>query len=458
MPETPNPPAPPPGTPAAGPPSVPPAADSAAPHPGLPAGGQPQVPPAAAGPPQVPPAEPAAPSPPSPPNSAVLSPAESAGPPPPSPSNSPRLSPAEPAGPPPPSPANPAGLSPAEPAGPPPAPSANSPGLPAAESAAPPPASPANSPGLPAGLPAADSAEQPPSSPPPSLPWIHPNFLALTPQQSNPETARIFLIPVPYDSTTSYRAGARDGPAAIIAASAQMEDYDPELDLDLTTIGIHTTPALEPHMAGPELMTRRIQQAVAQYIAPGRRIGILGGEHSLSAGSVHAHLNAHPSLTVLYLDAHADLRNQYQGTPWGHASGARRIHDRCPIALVGIRSLSLEERDYIRQNQIPTWQSPPNNAPLPADEILAALSNDIYISIDLDVLDPALMPAVGTPEPGGLNWHQLTTLLRQIAQSRRIIGFDICELAPAEGPPACAYTAARLVAKLAAYSTLHPTR
>ena len=344
-----------------------------------------------------------------------------------------------------------AGLSPAESAGPPPTSPTNSAGLPAANSPAPPA-------GMPPGTPAADSAGQPPSSPPAVLPWIHPNFLALTPQQSNPETARIFLIPVPYDSTTSYRAGARDGPAAIIAASAQMEDYDPELDLDLTTIGIHTTPALEPHMAGPELMTRRIQQAVAQYIAPGRRIGILGGEHSLSAGSVHAHLNAHPSLTVLYLDAHADLRNQYQGTPWGHASGARRIHDRCPIALAGIRSLSLEERDYIRQNQIPTWQSPPNNAPLPADEILAALSNDIYISIDLDVLDPALMPAVGTPEPGGLNWHQLTTLLRQIAQSRRIIGFDICELAPAEGPPACAYTAARLVAKLAAYSTLHPTR
>ena len=364
-------------------------------------------------------------------------------------------------------------------AGPPltsPADSADSAGPPAADSPAPPPVSPAgtphnpagppnaNSPGLPpvspadsAALPPADSAAPPPSSPQAALPWIHPNFLALTPQQSNPETARIFLIPVPYDSTTSYRAGARDGPAAIIAASAQMEDYDPELDLDLTTIGIHTTPALEPHMAGPEPMTRRIQQAVAQYIAPGRIIGILGGEHSLSAGSVHAHLNAHPSLTVLYLDAHADLRNQYQGTPWGHASGARRIHDRCPIALAGIRSLSLEERDFIRQNQLPTWQSPPNNAPLPADEILAALSHDIYISIDLDVLDPALMPAVGTPEPGGLNWTQLTTLLHRIAQSRRIIGFDICELAPAEGPPACAYTAARLVAKLAAYSTLHPT-
>ena len=269
--------------------------------------------------------------------------------------NSPKLPAAAPppgsdAGPPPVSPAASAGLSPTD-----------SPASLAADSAGQPPASPAADPAAPHPELPADS----PATPPPSLPWLHPNFLALTPQQSNPETARIFLIPVPYDSTTSYRAGARDGPAAIIAASAQMEDYDPELDLDLTSIGIHTTPALEPHMAGPELMTRRIQQAVAQYIAPGRIIGILGGEHSLSAGSVHAHLNAHPSLTVLYLDAHADLRNQYQGTPWGHASGARRIHDRCPIALAGIRSLSLEERDYIRQNQIPVWQCPPPTPPYP---------------------------------------------------------------------------------------------
>ncbi len=286
------------------------------------------------------------------------------------------------------------------------------------------------------------------------LPWVYPGFLALSPEQSALETARIVLIPVPYDSTTSYRGGARDGPAAIIAASGQMEDYDPELDLDVAALGIHTTPALEPHMGGPGLMARRVRDAVASCIAPGRTVGVLGGEHSLTAGSVQAHLDAYPPLSVLYLDAHADLRDEYQGTPWGHASGARRVFDNCPVVLAGVRSLCLEERDFIRDNGIPVWECPRDGGPLPAHDILAALSDDVYVSVDLDVFDPSLMSAVGTPEPGGLNWTQVVSLLRGVGESRRIVGFDVCELAPAEGPVACSYTAARLVAKLAAYSTL----
>ena len=285
-------------------------------------------------------------------------------------------------------------------------------------------------------------------------PWIYSGFLALTPEQSALESARVVLIPVPYDGTTSYRSGARDGPAAIIAASGQMEDYDLELDLDLAALGIHTTPALDPHMGGPGLMAQRVRDAVASCIAPERAVGVLGGEHSLTAGSVQAHFEAYPSLSVLYLDAHADLRNEYQGTRWGHASGARRVFDRCPVALAGVRSLCLEERDFIRDNGVPVWPSPPDADPLPADDILAVLGDEVYVSVDLDVFDPSLMPAVGTPEPGGLNWTQVVSLLRRVGESRRIVGFDVCELAPAEGPMACSYTAARLVAKLAAYSTL----
>ncbi len=289
-------------------------------------------------------------------------------------------------------------------------------------------------------------------SPDSGLPWVYPNFLALTPQQSALETARVVLIPVPYDSTTSYRAGARDGPAGIIAASSQMEDYDAELDLDVAELGIHTMPALEPHMGGPEDMAQRVRHAVAACIAPGRTVGVLGGEHSLTAGSVQAHFDAIPSLSVLYLDAHADLRDEYQGTQWGHASGARRVFGLCPVVLAGVRSLCIEERDFIRDNNIPLWPCPEDGGLLPADEILAALGDDVYVSVDLDVFDPALMPAVGTPEPGGLSWRQVVSLLRKVGESRRIVGFDVCELAPAEGPAACSYTAARLVGKLAAYS------
>ena len=288
----------------------------------------------------------------------------------------------------------------------------------------------------------------------PEIPWVYPGFLALTPEQSALETARVVLIPVPYDSTTSYRTGARDGPAAMLAASGQMEDYDPELDLDLAQIGIHTTPALDPHMGGPDLMALRVREAVSSYISPGRSVGVLGGEHSLTAGSVHSHLDFYPSLSVLYLDAHADMRDEYQGTQWGHASGARRVFDRCPVALAGVRSLSLDERDFIRDNSIPVWQCPPDGGPLAADEILDALTEEVYVSVDLDVFDPSVMAAVGTPEPGGLTWRQVTALLRRIGESRRIVGFDVCELSPGEGPVACSYTAARLVAKLSAYSTL----
>ena len=286
------------------------------------------------------------------------------------------------------------------------------------------------------------------------VPWVYPGFLALPPEQSALETARVVLIPVPYDSTTSYRGGARDGPAAIIAASGQMEDYDPELDLDVAALGIHTTPALEPNMGGPGLMAQRVREVVASIITPGRTVGVLGGEHSLTAGSVQAHFEAVPNLSVLYLDAHADLRDEYQGTSWGHASGARRVFDNCPVVLAGVRSLCIEERDFIRDNGIPVWQCPADGGSLPTDSILAALGDDVYVSVDLDVFDPAVMSAVGTPEPGGLDWTQVVSLLRKVGESRRIVGFDVCELAPAEGPVACSYTAARLVAKLAAYSTL----
>ena len=289
--------------------------------------------------------------------------------------------------------------------------------------------------------------------------WLYPNFLSLTPEQAALETARVVLIPAPYDSTTSYRGGARDGPSGIIAASAQMEDYDPELDLDVAALGIHTLPSLDPHMGGPEQMAARVRQAVESCMAPGRVVGVLGGEHSLTAGSVQAHFDAFPSMTVLYLDAHADLRDEYQGTKWGHASGARRVHDLCPVVLAGVRSLSLDERDFIRDNNVPVWPCPQDGGLLPADEILTALGEDVYVSVDLDVFDPSLMSAVGTPEPGGLNWRQVTSLLRSVAESRRIVGFDVCELSPGEGPTACTYTAARLVAKLAAYSVaLRPPR
>lgn len=284
--------------------------------------------------------------------------------------------------------------------------------------------------------------------------WVHPGFLALPPEQSALETARVALVPAPYDGSASFRTGARYGPARLIAASAELEDYDLELDANIADLGFYTTPAVEPVANGPGYMAEQVRLAVKRHMGNGRLVGILGGDHSVAAGGVRAQVEAHPEMSVLYLDAHADLRDRYQDTPWGHASTARRMLSYCPVVLVGIRSLCQEEMDFIRARDIPTWYQPLPGDPLPVNDIVDALNDEVYISIDLDVLDPALMPAVGTPEPGGMSWAQLLQLLRRVAERRRIVGFDVCELTPTDGPPACSYIAAKLVYKLAAYATL----
>ena len=313
--------------------------------------------------------------------------------------------------------------------------------------------------------------------------WVPFNFLALQEEQSRLDEARVVVLPVPYDSTTSFKSGARDGPRAIIEASYNLEDYDPELDADVAQVGIHTTPSLEPHMEGPRHMIERVRNAISPFLQQGKLVALLGGEHSLSIGQVKALADLYPQgaeypdpwdregLSVLFLDAHADLRDEYMGTGWGHASVARRISEICPLVQVGVRSFSLEEREVIRSRSVNTFFWPPfdgsgmhfrhDGVPNPGGEsrlreITGLLSRNVYISIDLDVFDPAIMSAVGTPEPGGMDWYQVTSLLRAVAEQSHIVGFDVTELSPGEGPTACAYTAAKLVYKLLAYATLLP--
>ena len=288
--------------------------------------------------------------------------------------------------------------------------------------------------------------------------WVSNNFLALTPEQSELETAAAVLIPVPYDSTTSYRTGARYGPAAILSASYNLEDYDHELDVDLSEAGIHTTAALEPHMAGPDAMIRRVAQAVESYDDGGRLVGLLGGEHTITVGAVRAMKQRRPNLSVLYLDAHGDLRDTYMDTPYSHACVARRLMEICPVVQVGVRSLSREEF-VLTQNPPANLHTFLWNGEAPAlpnlQDVLDYLTEDVYISIDLDALDPSLMPAVGTPEPGGMGWGHLMQLIDTVARHRRIVGFDVVELSPNEGPHACAYTAAKLVYKLIGSALVH---
>ena len=262
-----------------------------------------------------------------------------------------------------------------------------------------------------------------------SLPWIPANFLALPPHQSDLSSAGAALIPVPCDSTTSVRSGARLGPAAILEASYALEDYDWELDQDVSRIGIHTSPALEPHTGDPARMVERVRQAVGHYLSPSRLVGVIGGDHSVCIGSALAHLEHYPQMSVLYLDAHADFKDEYLGTSWGHSSGARRIQERCPVTLAGVRVMAPDERDYLSECSIPVFGWPPpagESSEGYAEQIAATLNHQVYISLDLDVLDPSLMSAVGTPEPGGMFWSDIMAILARVAAGHQIVGFR-CE-------------------------------
>ena len=281
-------------------------------------------------------------------------------------------------------------------------------------------------------------------------------FLDTPPNEDDPESARVFVIPVPYDSTTSFKSGARYGPAAIIEASRHLEDYDVELNRDISKVGIHTTPELQPQMDGPQAMIASVRAAIGSAASQGKLTVLLGGEHTVTVGAVQACAELYSDLSVLYIDAHADMRDSYQGTRWGHASVARRISEVCPVTLVGIRSVSAEEMNFIGGQGIPTHFWSVRSSDNVDAAIALALNNptgNIYISIDLDALDPSIMSAVGTPEPGGMLWHETLDLLRAVSLRANIVGFDIMELSPPEGPAACAFTAAKLAYKLIGYAT-----
>ena len=278
-------------------------------------------------------------------------------------------------------------------------------------------------------------------------------FAGLSPPLSDLETAGAVVLPVPYDSTTDWRSGTRDGPMAIIDASQYLELYDHELNREPCRVGIHTLPELQPSMRGPEETVTRVHRATSELVRQGKFVVMLGGEHSVTLGTVRAFKEEFPQLSVLQLDAHADLRDEYEDSRYSHACVMRRVVECCPIVQVGVRSFSLEEHLYMEEHKIRTFfaeERPLEQTSL--DGVVAALSDDVYITIDLDVLDPSIMSAVGTPEPGGMGWHEVLRLLRHVANERRVVGCDLVELCPDAGPSSCAFLAAKLAYKLIGYA------
>ncbi|GHO65637.1 agmatinase [Ktedonobacter sp. SOSP1-52] len=268
----------------------------------------------------------------------------------------------------------------------------------------------------------------------------------------NPETAQVTIIPAPLEYSVCYMKGTEHGPQAILDASSQMELYDEELDCSPIEIGVYTRPVLDYSGMDHAEALKATGQAVRETLEKGQLPLILGGEHSLSAPCIAAVHEKYPDLTVVHIDAHGDLRDEYEGTPLSHASIERRVVDMgIPLLEIGIRSFSPEEAEFLKSgpNVAVVWayQIARGIAQIPWER----LGKHVYLTIDLDAIDPSEMPAVGTPEPGGLSWYQVLDLVREICQRSTVVGMDVVELCPMDGQTRADFLAAKLVYKMIGY-------
>jgi agmatinase len=277
-------------------------------------------------------------------------------------------------------------------------------------------------------------------------------FGGTTPTTVNFDQARVVILPVPLDRTTSYVSGTRNGPHEILVASSHMELWDEETETDVHSIGIFTLPEMEfPFGTIAEVMAeiRRVASAVVAY---GKFPFVLGGEHSITAPVVAAVAARNPGLSVLQIDAHADLRDTFMGTPHNHACAMRRVLEYARATQVGIRSLSPEEAAVAPT--LPTeifYDFNMRHDEHWIERVVDSLAETVYITIDCDGLDPAIMPAVGTPEPGGLSWYETLALLRRVIESRKVVGCDLVELCPIPGTVAPNFLCAKLIYKILSY-------
>jgi len=281
-----------------------------------------------------------------------------------------------------------------------------------------------------------------------SLPF---NFCGLDEEMSGFDQAKVLIWPVPFEKTVSYGVGTKNGPQAIINASRNVELFDEEVGGETAQTGIHTLEAIDPDREPDEMMPI-LYRETKRLLKSGKFICMLGGEHSISTPVIKAHQELYPNLSVLQIDAHADLRDQYDGTPHSHASVMRRVVEFCPIVQVGIRSLSADEARAIPT--LPTrvffakdivgrtdWM----------DEAVASLTDNVYLTIDVDGLDPSLIPTTGTPEPGGLMWYDVVGLISKVAKKRRIVGKDVTELSTSPGINSPSFLTAKLIYKTLGY-------
>jgi agmatinase len=264
----------------------------------------------------------------------------------------------------------------------------------------------------------------------------------------DPKRAKIAILPVPYDGTSTYGKGADKGPASLLTASYQLENYDIETKTEVYKHGIYVErPVIEKR--SPEKMVAAVEQRVSEIIGKGKFCVMLGGEHSITPGSVRAHAKKYKNLSVLQLDAHTDMRDSYHGSRNNHACAMARIEEFKPVQ-VGIRSLDSSEMKNTARDRIFFAKDIYDNNRWMAQAI-SKLSNNVYVTVDLDVFDPSLLPSTGTPEPGGLVWYHVLRFLHEVTRKKSVVGFDIVELLPRKDAPASDFIAAKLVYALLSY-------
>lgn len=261
--------------------------------------------------------------------------------------------------------------------------------------------------------------------------------------------ASIVVIPVPYDGTSTYGKGADKGPEAIFQAAENMELYDIETNKEVYKNGIFIAPELTGY-SSPEAMVTDVEQTVTKYINTGKFVALIGGEHSVSIGSISAFARQYTDLTVLQLDAHSDLRPEYEGSKCNHACAMHEASFTTNLVQVGIRSMDTVEIEFLKSENLFTSYDIRTNKYWKED-VINAIGDKVYITIDLDVFDPSIMPSTGTPEPGGLLWNETLDLLKMVFSNSNVMGCDIVELAPKEGIHAPDFMAAKLFYKLLSY-------
>ncbi|HZJ73287.1 MAG TPA: agmatinase, partial [Perlabentimonas sp.] len=263
------------------------------------------------------------------------------------------------------------------------------------------------------------------------------------------DTSRIVVLPIPYDGTSTWVKGSDKGPEALLEASANMELYDIETDTEVYLQGIYTAPAII-EKSSPEAMVSAAEEQTAEHLNSGKFVVTLGGEHSVSIGPIQAYAGRFKNLTVLQIDAHADLRDSYEGSKNNHACVMARAQDVCPIVQVGIRSMDVGEKERLDPSRV-FWAHKIMDNDEWMGKAIDLLTEDVYLTIDLDGLDPSILPSTGTPEPGGLMWYQTLTFIRKMIERKNLVGFDIVELCPNPQEKSSDFTAAKLLYKILSY-------